>query len=309
MYKFFTVCYYGYIYLFLFFDLMMPTKILSSSNNPVLKSDENIQKIYTFEELSQIGMNISANHEKERQAHIKLLKQKRIQELGAEKSSNSPIPLRYKYANLDSINTLPSELQKTLIEPYAAAQRYIEEYASMMKLSVSGRGMFFWGNVGAGKTYLACAIGNELIARGWTALYTTVTDILAMIGSARTYSNKKDESSVLKKYAEPDILIIDEIGLKKLAEYERSIICSVIDIRNRNVRPIISISNLPENQLKLDLGEMAISRLTGHGSDIINFEQDDMRFALSASESTIVQKKAPIACLDEGGTIFNLHFG
>lgn len=73
----------------------------------------------------------------------------------------------------------------------------------------------FIGPSGTGKTHLSIAIGINAISQGYSVLFTTVNQMLDELYMARADNsvNKK-----LKKYISPDLLILDELGLKKLSQ-------------------------------------------------------------------------------------------
>lgn len=71
----------------------------------------------------------------------------------------------------------------------------------------------FIGPPGTGKTHLAIAIGTKAVVKGYSVLFTTLNDMLDDL-----YISRADNSfsQRLKKYTQCDLLIIDELGLKKL---------------------------------------------------------------------------------------------
>lgn len=71
----------------------------------------------------------------------------------------------------------------------------------------------FAGQTGTGKTHLAIALGLKTIFAGYKVLYTTVDEMTTQINISKadnTYYQK------LKYYLTPELLIIDELGFKKL---------------------------------------------------------------------------------------------
>jgi DNA replication protein DnaC len=71
----------------------------------------------------------------------------------------------------------------------------------------------FIGKPGTGKTHLSIAIGVKAVLQGYTVLFTTLNDMLDDL-----YMSRADNSfhRRLANYVQPDLLIIDELGLRKL---------------------------------------------------------------------------------------------
>jgi DNA replication protein DnaC len=71
----------------------------------------------------------------------------------------------------------------------------------------------FIGPPGTGKTHLAIAIGVKAVTQGYTVLFATLNDMLEDL-----YMSRADNSfqQRLRKYVQPDLLIVDELGLRKL---------------------------------------------------------------------------------------------
>lgn len=71
----------------------------------------------------------------------------------------------------------------------------------------------FIGPPGTGKTHLGVALGVKAIAQGYNVLFTTINHMLEDL-----YFSRADNSfnQRLKYYTNPDLLILDELGLKKL---------------------------------------------------------------------------------------------
>lgn len=69
------------------------------------------------------------------------------------------------------------------------------------------------GPTGTGKTHLAIAIGVKAVMQGYSVLFTTANDMMEEL-----YMSRADNSfqQKVKKYIQVNLLILDELGLKKL---------------------------------------------------------------------------------------------
>lgn len=71
----------------------------------------------------------------------------------------------------------------------------------------------FIGKPGTGKTHLSIAIGVKAVLQGYTVLFTTLSDMLDDLFMSRADNSFHRR---LQSYILPDLLIIDELGLRKL---------------------------------------------------------------------------------------------
>ena len=71
----------------------------------------------------------------------------------------------------------------------------------------------FIGFPGTGKTHLSIALGVKAVEQGYCVFFTTLSSMLEDLYMARADNSFRQK---LKRYTQPDLLIIDELGLKKL---------------------------------------------------------------------------------------------
>lgn len=99
------------------------------------------------------------------------------------------------------------------------------------------------GQTGVGKTFLAEAISLHACERGFSALFTSASEFfenLAMARAAGTYLKMRD------RMIKPDLLAIDDLGLRGLTATEAHDLCEILEARS------IEKSTLITTQLPLD---------------------------------------------------------
>src|SRR5205809_3007234 len=97
------------------------------------------------------------------------------------------------------------------------------------------------GPPGVGKTHLAQAIGYEAIRQNFLVLYRSIFDLVRDFMKDEAF-NQQDKT--VRKYLKPDLVIIDDMGLKQLPKHSGEYLLEVIMRRYEN-RSTIMTSNRP----------------------------------------------------------------
>ena len=101
--------------------------------------------------------------------------------------------------------------------------------------------VLFLGPPGVGKTHLAQAIGYEAIRQNFQVLYRSIFDLVRDFMKDEAF-NQQDKT--LRKYLKPELVIIDDMGLKQLPKHSGEYLLEVVMRRYEN-RSTIMTSNRP----------------------------------------------------------------
>jgi DNA replication protein DnaC len=103
------------------------------------------------------------------------------------------------------------------------------------------RDVLFLGPPGVGKSFLVQALGYHAIKSGFTVLYRSIFDLVRDFLHEEAFAG---EEKVLAKYLKPDLLIVDDMGMKQLPKRSGEYLFEII-MRRYEIRSTIMTSNRP----------------------------------------------------------------
>jgi DNA replication protein DnaC len=175
----------------------------------------------------------------------------------------------------------PSIKRKQIHE--LATCRFVREKADVLLL----------GPPGVGKSFLVQAIGHQAIKSGFMVLYRSIFDL------ARDFleeENPSQQDKTLARYLKPDLLLIDDMGMKQLPRRSGEVLLEIIMRRHEN-RSTMMTSNRPlEDWAKL-IGDVPaataiLDRFLQH-AQIISITGKSYRLRRQAGKAEAAEKLAP----------------
>ncbi len=141
------------------------------------------------------------------------------------------------------------------------------------KFGLSGESLLMLGGTGLGKTHLSAAIGKKVLDKGYMVFYDSAQSVFSAYEAVRF---SKEDKSVLEKYENSDLLIIDDLGAECMTQYTIAVFSTLLNWRIVNSLPTIISTNLNSKQIKQNYGERVYSRLFGEFT-LLRFSGRDVR--------------------------------
>ncbi|HGI3069403.1 TPA: ATP-binding protein [Streptococcus agalactiae] len=124
-------------------------------------------------------------------------------------------------------------------QAYKVAYNYAKNFEQMKEDNV---GLLFYGDVGSGKTYLACSIANELIER--EQVKVKIMNLSQVINQIQKSAFKLDSNEIISNLSNIPLLILDDLGIERDTSYAREQVYNIINSRYLKSRPTIFTTNL-----------------------------------------------------------------
>lgn len=144
-----------------------------------------------------------------------------------------PTYLRYTFAQDDRRNPDVTDV----------CLRYVQNWKEMKAENI---GILFYGDVGTGKSFLACAIANALLGRLVSVSVTNFPRLLNAIQGTFDEERQRRIDS-LQRYS---LLVIDDLGVERDTAFSVEQVYNVIDTRARSGKPVIITTNLSMKDLQ-----------------------------------------------------------
>jgi DNA replication protein DnaC len=152
--------------------------------------------------------------------------------------------LRLPQACLEDVDYSGRKLDRALVRQLGTG-RWVTEHQNVL----------ITGPTGVGKTFLACALGQQACRQGHRVIYRRLPRLfpeLALAQGDGTYP------TVLARFARVDVLILDDWGLVGFKEAQRHDLLEILDDRDGG-RSTILTSQLPTDRWHEYLGDPTVA--------------------------------------------------
>ena len=122
-----------------------------------------------------------------------------------------------------------------------------------------GKGVWFVGDVGTGKTTLAMLISKAAMAAGRSVAIYSLPRLLNLVREAMV--SPEGKMDLLDRLSSVDLLHLDDVGAESTTEWVLEQLYSIVNTRYEEERSLVITTNLDPDQLAEQIGHRTVSRI------------------------------------------------
>jgi DNA replication protein DnaC len=169
------------------------------------------------------------------------------------RSLSAVIPRRYRGVSFD---------RPPVTEMPQPQVRLVRHYVHQIEGNLAaGRGLWFEGDVGTGKTTLAMLVSKAALDAGRSVAIYSLPRLLAEIRATFESDGEASYVDLLDRLAEVDLLHLDDVGAEKTSDWVMEQLYAIVNARYEEERAIVVTTNLRREALVEQIRERTVSRL------------------------------------------------
>jgi DNA replication protein DnaC len=169
------------------------------------------------------------------------------------RSLSAVIPRRYRDVSFDRPPV--SDLEPAIV---AATRRYAGSIEDQLD---AGRGLWFMGPPGTGKTTLAMLVSHAALKTGRSVAIYSLPRLLNEIRD--THRAERSHVDLLDRLIRVDLLHIDDVGAERTTDWVLEELYSIVNGRYEDQRSIVITTNILDRRALCEqITERTVSRLT-----------------------------------------------
>jgi DNA replication protein DnaC len=193
------------------------------------------------------------------------------------------IPRRYAGIAVSDDGQSIADSGRVLDFPPAITRSVLKYVRTIDDQLKAGKGIWFTGDTGTGKTTLAMLVSREALRADRTVAIYSVPRLLAEIRNTFDADATSSYADLFAKLTTVDLLHLDDLGAEQQTEWVLEQLYAIVNERYEDGRALTVTTNLDEAQLKDQIGERTVSRIVEICGDPLPLFGSDHRIEHSQS--------------------------
>jgi DNA replication protein DnaC len=169
------------------------------------------------------------------------------------------IPRRYRDCSFDRPPV--TDIDRAVV---AATQQFVRSIDRHLQ---NGRGLWYMGEVGTGKTTLAILVMKAALDAGYTAARYSLPGLLSQI---RATFDTGSHTQLLDELKAVDLLVIDDVGAEQTTAWVLEELYSIVNSRYEDCKSMVITTNILEiDELTKQITARTVSRLAEMCDDLL----------------------------------------
>jgi DNA replication protein DnaC len=181
------------------------------------------------------------------------------------------LPKRFREVSFD---------REPVASMHGALIREVREYVRAIGERLdAGRGLWFTGDVGTGKTTLAMLVSKAAMEADRTVAIYSLPRLLAMLRDSYDDDAAYSLSELMDRLCAVDLLHIDDVGAEQSSPWVLEQLYTIVNTRYEDGRALLLTTNLDREALVQQIGERTVSRIYEVCGDPLPMWGEDNRIA------------------------------
>ena len=173
--------------------------------------------------------------------------------LAKARALSAVIPRRYRDVSFERPPVI--DIDRDIVK---ATKRFIDSIEDNLD---AGRGLWFMGPVGTGKTTLAMLVSKAALKAGRSVAIYSLPRLLNEIRD--THRAERSHVELLDRLTAVDLLHVDDVGAERTTDWVLEELYSIVNARYEDQRSIVITTNILDREALCEqISERTVSRLT-----------------------------------------------
>jgi DNA replication protein DnaC len=182
------------------------------------------------------------------------------------------LPKRFREVSFDREPVV--SIERTA--PYVI--RAVRQYCRSITTNLDeGRGLWFFGRTGTGKTTLAMLVSKAAMEADRTVAIYSLPRLLSMLRGSYNDGAVYSLNDLIDRLCSVDLLHIDDVGAEQSSPWVLEQLYTIINTRYEDGRAVLLTTNLDDAQLRVQIGDRTVSRIYEMCGNPLPMMGDDKR--------------------------------